>query len=69
MSTITVTKSSSAYQELTEDTCITLEICTVRSVLPVDATLGIGRSVIYFVDGSSMNVVESVVQLYDLGIG
>ncbi len=66
--TLQVTKCAAAYQELTEDRVVAVDVETVDNVMPVDPKLGIGRSVIYFLDGTTMNVLESVDELYERGL-
>lgn len=68
MPTIHVTKSAAAYDELDSDTEVEIEVGTVKKLLPVDPKLGIGRSVIYFIGGATMNVLESVQELVKRGI-
>lgn len=63
-----VTKSAAAYQELIDDTRVSIDTSTMVNVIPVDADLGIGRSIIFLRDGSSINVVESVAELYERGV-
>ena len=56
---ITVTKAATAYEELNSDKPELISPGSIAKVIPVPETIGIGASIIFFWDGSSMNVMES----------
>ncbi len=58
----TVTLSSAAHVELESDTPVEIAESDVKGVLPVDPDVGIGKSVIFLMDGSSLNVLESLAE-------
>lgn len=60
---ITVTKAASAYVELSSDQSETISAGSIAKVIAVPETTGIGASVIFFWDGSSMNVTESAEEI------
>lgn len=67
--TVHVTLCAAAYQELHENTKVEVEPDNVDEIIAVDPSLGIGRSVIFLLDGNMMNVMESVEELTERGIG
>ncbi|MFM1998714.1 MAG: hypothetical protein RL204_661 [Bacteroidota bacterium] len=56
---ITVTLCSSAYSNLESDTRTEFDPDLIADVLPVDEELGIGKTIIFFHDGSTANVLET----------
>ena len=60
---ITVTKAASAHVELSSDKPETISTGSIAKVIPVCETIGIGASIIFFWDGSSMNVTESAEEI------
>lgn len=61
---VIVTKCAAAYQELSGNKPVSIEISAVVNIVPVDSVLGIGKSIIFFRDGTSMNVMESPEELF-----
>lgn len=60
---ITVTLCSAAYSNLESDTRTEFDPDLIADVLPVDEELGIGNAVIFFHDGTTANVLETVDEL------
>jgi hypothetical protein len=58
-----VTKCVAAYEELFFDLRIEIEISDVKNIRLVNADLGTDRSIIFFHDGSTANILESANQL------
>lgn len=57
---IQVTLCAAAYTNLDSDTITEIDPSLISDVIPVDEDQGVGRSIIFFHDGSTANVMESV---------
>lgn len=55
---ISVTLCAAAYNDLVANTSVVVPIEEIENVVEVEEGVGIGRSIIFLYDGSSMNVVE-----------
>ncbi len=65
MSTIiTVTKKASAYIDLEKDTPIDIDVELISNIIPVNETIEIGSTILFFYDGTTMNISETVSQIY-----
>lgn len=62
---IRVTLCAAAYSNLEFDIITEVDAELISDVIPVDDDQGIGRSIIFFHDGTTANVVESPDQLAD----
>lgn len=58
-SSFTVTLCASAHVELESDRNYVVHGSTVSEILPIDPVLGIGSSIIYLKDGTSLNVLQT----------
>ncbi|HEU4718211.1 MAG TPA: hypothetical protein VFU15_10270 [Bacteroidia bacterium] len=57
---ITVTKIASAYVDLLHNTPTQINADHISKLVPLSHVQGIGSTVIFFRDGSTMNVLETV---------
>lgn len=63
---ISVTKVASAHFDIEKDTVTTIEADLIMNVIPVNRKKGIGSSIIFLLDGSNLNVQETVQQINEL---
>lgn len=60
---LTVTLSAAAHSEIENDSTVDIFTAEITKIISVDARIGVGRSIIYLADGSTMNILESVHEL------
>lgn len=61
---ITVTKCAVAYVELDSNKRTKIASHLIADVIPVSKNLGIGNAIVFLTDGTSLNVTESVGEIY-----
>lgn len=63
MVSITVTKIASAYVDLEENTTVTINADLIRQIIPIAPEKELGNAILFFYDGSSMNIAETLEQI------
>jgi hypothetical protein len=63
MKKITVTKIASAYVELEEDLPVSIGVDQIENLIAISKNEGIGASIIFLHDGTSVNVVETCYEI------
>jgi hypothetical protein len=63
---ITVTKFASAYIDLEKDTPVPVNAEFISKMLPVNEAIEIGATILFFYDGTTMNIAETVSQVYQM---
>lgn len=64
--TLPVTLCSAAHVDIETDTVREVKATDITSIVPVDPEFGIGRAIVFLIDGSSLNVLESVEDLLQM---
>ncbi len=61
---ISLTKCASAYLDIDRDTHANISSELIINIVPVSKSLGIGNAIVFLRDGTSLNVTESIGEIY-----